>query len=238
MRQHVADRVEAVGRRVLRQHLLHIDANAEQIADRVLVFDAVQPPQHRLPPGGVGLCQRIAQPRQEFPGSVAFGPGLVLGGHLAAGDAIVNSNPAPEQLGIGQIGPEPFQVEPPFADFSGMTTETMFLEEGSEGFRPGRVGVHLPGESRQCQDERQRAEMESSSLHAIVPFEEEDQAAVKSAHAGIVSRRRIVNQPRQGRHNFASGTNQSVGARYWCDVEMRKAPGGATIRPGHWIPSM
>jgi len=75
---------------------------------------------------------------------------------------------------ISEIRPEPLQVEPPFADFTGMTTETVFLEKGGEGFRPRRSGVRLSGELCECQDECQGTEMKSSSLHAIAPFEEEE----------------------------------------------------------------
>jgi hypothetical protein len=100
-RQHVADVVEAVARIVRRDQVGHFHLHAQQVVERVLILDPVEPPQGHPP--GVGILRihgkhRVVDPRQQL---VALGGGrliLVERRHQPVPDVIADAFP---KLAVG-----------------------------------------------------------------------------------------------------------------------------------------
>ena len=95
--QRLADVVEAVGRTVGRQQLLQLDLDAEQVADRVLVLDAVEPAQHDPPflfaAGEFGLHPLRFDPAGQHARFCGGRPRVRIGRHLAEFHALADPLP-------------------------------------------------------------------------------------------------------------------------------------------------
>ena len=96
--------VEAVRRGVRREPLLEVEVHPQEVAQRVLVLDAVEPAEHRATVAGrVGAGSDRAKDRLEF---LRLGLLLLPGRHLAATDAVVDQ--APAFAGCGEdVEPQP-----------------------------------------------------------------------------------------------------------------------------------
>ena len=132
--ERVAVRVEPVGRAVGGQTALEGEAGeVEEVAHRVLVLAARQPPQGASGPpleaGAVGLDERTVQPPFRRGRLVGGRTLLVFGRHLSGREAVVDLHPAGEVVGVGEVEPQGGQVEAALARGRVVAFDAMRLEE-------------------------------------------------------------------------------------------------------------
>jgi hypothetical protein len=105
--ERLAALVEAERLAVLRQLLLHLQPRRrEEIAQRVFVFVAVEPPLQRAAFAREGFLldtgQRRRQPAEKRAQFGRIGPLLLLRRHLAGLEPVVNFDPGEKVRGVGR----------------------------------------------------------------------------------------------------------------------------------------
>jgi hypothetical protein len=148
--------VEPVPLAVLRQHLLdHEPGGLEEVADRMFVLEAVEPPPGRpafsLLARAVGLGEGPREGPQEGAELQRIRTSLLGRRHLPVPGAVVDLHPGGEGLRIGRVKGEPGEVEAAFGGLRVMALEAVLLEKGgraSDRLRP-RVGAAREGEQEE-----------------------------------------------------------------------------------------
>ncbi len=120
-----ADVVEAVRLAVFRQQFLELGANAEQVAERVFVFDAVEPTDDGVPLGGRGFDERLTEACHERVFRCRRQRRRVGRGHLARGDPIEDADPFRELSRLREVDAEFFQIEASFGRRAGVALIAM-----------------------------------------------------------------------------------------------------------------
>ena len=142
--QHVADVVEAVAGVVGGEIFFGAELDAEQVADGVGVFGAIQAA------GGdaAGVRLHVAVMRSNSACTIfdegvdlrGVGLGHRLRGHFAVLDALDNPLPAFAMLGEGRGGSEDSQVQAALGEAVIVAGGAVFVEEGQDGFFEGPGG--------------------------------------------------------------------------------------------------
>ena len=147
----LADIVEAVRRRIRREHLLKIDVNAEQIADGVLILDAVEAAQNRATVRELGGRSLGVDPLGERLNVFLRRSRFRLRRHLPRPHALSHREPAFPIRRVVEVGPEFVQAEMAFRLRAGVALLTMLGKERAERIVGllGRLGWGLsPAASR------------------------------------------------------------------------------------------
>ena len=122
--QRLAAVVEAVGTGVGGKEFLEVELDAEQVADGVLVLDAVESPQHG-PTLRDPTREELGQRLHLFLG----GARLPLGRHLARVHAAEHALPAFAAGVVGEVRREPVERKVPLGLLARMAAETVPREE-------------------------------------------------------------------------------------------------------------
>lgn len=132
-----ADLVEAQRLPILRQLGPVIFLHAEQIAQRVLILVAVEPPRQRPALARLLGCAGRAQARVEQRQERLFlrfrRARSVLRRHLAVTHAVVRHHPRPERRGVPRIELQRRQIQPAHLRLGAVTFRAILAEERLDG---------------------------------------------------------------------------------------------------------
>ncbi len=148
--------VKPVRHPVRRQLAAEGKLDSQQVADRVLVLDAVEPPQHAPPLGGPRRGGRLGDPRRQPFGQLLHlrvgRTRLPLRRHLARLEPINDRRPARHRRRVGEVGLEKIEPQLAVGLLAPMTFVAVLRQQRTESRFKGRRSNRGDGLGRRSGD--------------------------------------------------------------------------------------